>query len=847
MISYLDKLSAKLYEGKVVPVVGAGVSYACAGLPSWAGLISSGLEYAQVLKIDERLLEFGRDLLKNGQLIEAASVVKQLLNAPGRPYVNWLEDTLGRPQIKSELLIESIQNLCQPIIATTNYDDLLRNVGVIESNLALDWQQHEEIQRCIDNAKPFILHLHGIYYRPDTTIFGVEDYERLKNVYGYKYLLQDLWMRRTFLFIGCSRDGVMDEDFSTMLKLMKEWFPNIHGEHYLLVKDGEQGSEAHLELMRECNVHMVPYGPDHESLPHFLNGINPNAEKIAKRLEERQAKALKGLTQILTAQHETELQSNVEAFVRGHLGAAHHWLDNDQLKIFNTALETYNRAIGDKQQKFRNQQVIARAMVNVAQLDRSINLWHQDWNSSAQVNNLEFINTGIFAYEALKLFSPEILKDISLRHPTAIRPIFFTGQLANFYNEAKVWKLRGGKLAEFNGDNYFFENLRRIMDSLKAVLSLSPSDVYGEKKAAQIAKKLPKELLLIVADSFISINQASSPFKVLAELPWRERLNCEDAQLVTYKDERLVVGCNANNCFYWNPCKDLDALDFYTAEKNERIWKIEVAEDGDDVILQLYTSFHRLTVANFSEVIKSKIQSGYNDYTRIVKTGKTYCAVSSSPGLKPDCVFEYQSGEYVPLLSRESIALFLDGLWNSDKTEDGLEDAHFNDFRFGFQDVTLSAVKWLDGERLVVRCRIGHRIGAYSTALLFFDPLSGFEIPLLKMYFPHKNCFSFDTGSSNGQVNLIAGYLDFNEVGNLIQLFEDIGSSDLIVAKDQRGLVPQELIRTSIRDMFETIYMSETRGLVLEEGRKVHEISLPSLTDIETTFDKSIHKIYFFK
>ena len=847
MSTYSDKLRVKLKQGKVVPVVGAGVSYACAGLPSWSGLISAGLEYAQDKKMNSELIGQGNLLLENGQLIEAASVVKQLLNAPGRPYLNWLEETLGQPKVRSEKLIESIQNLCQPIIATTNYDDLLRNVGVIETNIALDWAQHEEIERCVGNATPFIMHLHGIYYKPNTIIFGVDDYERLKTEQGYRYLLLNLWMRRTFLFVGCSRDGVMDEDFSILLKTMRDWFPNAKGEHYLLVRDGEIGSEAHMELMRECNVHMIPYGSDHDSLPHFLNAINPNAEKIAKRLEERKATTLKALTEILSAQPDTQIEKGVEKFVREHLGTAYHWLDNDKLKVFNTALESYNISIGDKQQKFRNQQVVARAMVNVAQLNSSIKLWHADWRKSDHVNNLEFINTAIFAYEALQGFSPEILEDIRLRHHNAIREDYFKGQLGAFYYEAVNWKRRGGNLAEFKGDNYFFENLRRIMDCLKNVLTLSPSDIYDEKKAAIITQVLPREFVMMVADSFISINQASSPYAVLAKLPWPNRLNFEDAQLVDYKSERLVLGCNAKNAFYWNPVKDLDVTVFYTAEKSEKIWQVEVVEDGEDVILELYTNIQRVTMANFRSVIKSNLQHGFVDYTKIGQTGETYCTISSSPGLEADCVFKYHSEEYIPILSTKDIEFFLDDLWKIDDGQNEPYNDILNDFHFDFQDVTLSAVKWLDGERLVVRCRIGHRVGPYSTALLFFNPVVGFESPLLKIYFPHKNCFSFDTGESDGKVNLIAGYLDFNEVGNLIQFFEDISSADLIVAKDQPGVVPQELIKTATRDMFRTIYISHSRGLVLEEGRKIHELTLPELSDVETALDERIHKITFFE
>ncbi|MBC6112773.1 SIR2 family protein [Pedobacter fastidiosus] len=842
MINYINKLKTRLAEGKVVPVVGAGVSFACAGLPNWSGLISSGLDYAESIALEKSSIQLGRELLKDWKLTEAAGIVKALLNAPNRPYINWLENTLGRPSVKSEALIESIQNLCQPIIATTNYDDLLRNVGTIETNLALDWQQHEEVQRCIAASKSFIFHLHGIYSRPDTAVFSTEDYERLKSALGYKHILQDLWMNRTFLFIGCSRDGVMDEDFSTLLKIMRDWFPNVSGEHYLLVRDDEIGSAAHQELMKECNVHMVPYGMDHESLPHFINGINPNAEVIIKRFEKRKAKVFEGLSRILVAQSGEERQSNVETFVKENLGSPHYWLDNDQLSVFDAAVENYNKLINDKQQRFRNKQLVARAIVNVVQLEKNIDLWNQSWRESTKVNNAQFINMGIFAYQALEKFSKDILRDIQLRHPNLIHPAFFEGRLKEFYLEALDWKERSGGLEEFEGDDYFFENLKRIMDSLKSVLSLSPSDLYEEKKPAKTVSQLPAKILLTLEEACVRLNEVSAPHNTLAELPWQDRLDFEDAKLIKHKDEKVVVACNALHCLRWNPCTDLEPVNFYVAKQDEKIWEIVVVEEGNDVILNVFTSRHCITIINFSETIETKLASGYGEYTRLKKSGRVFCSVAFSAGLKDNSVFEFISGAYVPVVSREQIRHFWSELivhFPEMENQDGASEV---EFKMNFQDVTLSAVEWKQEERLVLRCRIGHDIGPPSTVLFFFDPQIGFDLPLLKVLFAHKNCFTFDSGNDGDSVNLIAGFLDYNEVGNLIQFFKAIDKSELIVADNQPGVVPQDLIRTTTHDMFNAIYIGQ-HALMLEEGRKIHEISLPGLSVKETSLSKRIKRM----
>ena len=846
MINYIEKLKNKLAQGKVVPVAGAGVSYATASLPSWWGLVASGLDYAEDVSMDSREIARGRELLNQSKLTEAAGIVKTLLNAPKRPYVNWLEDTLGNPHVKSELLIESIQNLCQPLIATTNYDDLLRNVGTIETDLALDWQQHEEIHRCLVSERAFIFHLHGIYTRPNTAVFSEADYKRLKKAVAYKYILQDLWMNRTFLFIGCSRDGIMDEDFSTLLKLMREWFPNISGEHYLLVKDSEIGSASQRELMEECNVHMITYGSDHENLPDFINSINPNAEVIIKRYEKRKAKVFDGLSKILALQHETDRQSEVETFVRENLGAPHYWLDNDQLKVFQDAAESYNMLVNDKQQQFKNKQLIARAMVNVSQLQENIELWNQNWRSTEKINNVDYINMGIFAYQALQKFSNEVLRDIELRHPNVIHPNFFNGHLTQFYREALDWKARNGELKEFDGDDYFFENLKRIMQSLKSVLSLSPNELYEEKRPAKLAKKLDAELLILIEKSAVTLNQSIVPFKILAELPWQDRLDFTDAKLITYHNRKMIVACNSLNCMLWDPCNDLNPKIFYSAQKQDKIWEIQVIQDGDDVLLNVFTEKLCLTIANFSEVNISKLGRGFSDYVRVKWSGKTYCTVGLSPGLKQNSVFEYRSGEYLPVVSSEMIFGYWKELGSFFPNNVHISEYTDMESKMSLQDVTLSRVDWLDGERLVLRCRMEHKVGPSSTVLFFFDPNTGFDQPLLTILFQHKNCFTFDTGFEGEHINMIAGFLDMYETGNLIQFFEHIESSKLIIAKDQPGAIPQDLMRTKTRDMFNAIYIDCNRALVLEEGKKIQQVSLPDLSVTEVTLPKMINTMLYY-
>lgn len=849
----ITKIKDLLKQGLVVPIVGAGVSYATAGLPGWKGLIDSGLNYAENAKADPNVISEARKLLNENKLIQSATLVKELLNAPGRPFSNWLNEILGRPKIKSSLLIESIQNLCQPIIATTNYDDLLRNVGAVQTDLALDWKQHEEIQSCLYSHRQFILHLHGIYLRPDTPIFGEDDYRKLKGQTGYKTILSQLWMQRHFLFIGCSKDGVMDEDFTTVLELMRDWFPGIQNEHFIFMLEDELGSANHWQLMKECNVHAVPLGKTYDDLSTFINKINPNVEEIARRFEQRKSLAYNGVKAILEAQPEIEIPMSVSNLIVETLGVSYYWVENDRLKIFEEALKNYNLQLHSKGQRFSNWQIVTRALINVSDLQSKIAAWAPTKQNIAAINNHEFINMGILAYRCLESCPPEMLEDIRLRHRYVIHPYYFTGYLRGFYDKAIRWKGHSGDTHIFESDDYFFENLRRIMDSLMGVLSLIPDELYDETEPAKIAKILPEEFLLFVSDKTITLRRSVLPYEIIAELPWDANLEFGDAELISLKNKKIVVGFSAQHAFYWNPLDELTATNFYTSRQGDDISNLIIVSQGEDVVVDIYTDKSRITIANFDTLVETKLAGSFSGYVFLKDLHKTFCCTEASIGTRGNCIFEFNAlGEYEPRLStielweqvkeiREVRAMF-----EQYKKDNDIIDEMEDSFYPFVVDVLLATVKWKIKDLLVIRFRIVSS-DPDSVILLFIDPIAGFDKPVLKMLFPNKNCFSYDTILVDGHINFIAGYLDFGDVGDLIQYFEEIDLHDLVVSNNQPGIVAQDkLTRVKTRDMFRVTFAKPERVFVIEEGTTLHDIELPGLKNTETKIEDGIKSVYFY-
>jgi hypothetical protein len=110
----LENLQALLREDKVIPVIGAGVSYAAANLPGWKAAIENGLQFAEMHRLDSDQIHAAREQLNSGNLVEGADIMKSLLGAPGHPFSNWLKDLFGKPVVRSSDLLDSIEDLCAP-------------------------------------------------------------------------------------------------------------------------------------------------------------------------------------------------------------------------------------------------------------------------------------------------------------------------------------------------------------------------------------------------------------------------------------------------------------------------------------------------------------------------------------------------------------------------------------------------------------------------------------------------------------------------------------------------------------------------------------------------------------
>jgi hypothetical protein len=849
----IEKIRQLIRENMIIPVVGAGVSHATAGLPGWFGLVKDGLQYVKEKQLDyENLIEVAQNFLDQNRLTDAATIVKKLLNAPDHPFSDWLTDLLGKPAVHSTELIESIQNLCLPIIATTNYDDLLNEVGLNQNTNIYDWSEFEEIQRALLDGQKCIFHLHGRYRKPNTTIFGADDYYKLTSEIGYKTLLQQLWMNKHFLFIGCSRDGVMDNDFMTVLLFMRKWFPSLPHEHYILMKNSEMLAGNHITLLKDYNVHAVNIGESYDTLPRFINGLNSNEDRLIEYREKIGAKIETGLKNILDAKANLSLLSKVDQYIKDTLGNPYYWIDSSRLRMLEDALNKYNEGILSKKEQFENYQIIIKGLVSVSELEEKVQFWKHNWDNPGALNNPEFIEIAILAFNCLERFPRKLMEDIRHRAPYAVHDYYFENYLGHFIRDYKLFKgLKDLDIKEFyRDDSYFFENLKRIIESLRSVLALDPSVLFATIDTAQPAWKIPFPCLLLRSAESISIREIQPPYKSIAVLPGEKNVKNRFAELITYKGRKLIIGYNSQKCFYWDPEKDIAATEFLEGPIQTAVYKMFNYHNNEHLVTEVFCGEHVYYFQDFVLKKKEKIRGGYHQFVRLLMNHRIFCKAESLFFKERFCLFEYKGeDQFSPILKNLDLFNFIRDIsiikemLAADLEEEG-HSVPEEDFRFPFiNDLDIVPAEWKGKDVLIIRFKL-ELWKNLVTVLMIFDPEENEWIPKSIVILPGKYCFAFDIISHEKGVDMFCAYLGYN--GNLIEYIEGIDKKLITIAKNAPGTFPRDYENYSVQDIYNLTIVSTNRILVNEESQYLLDVDIPSMTYERTLLDTDISSMTYY-
>jgi hypothetical protein len=255
MPTSLDALKAAIAGGKALLVCGAGVSRAVAGdaAKGWKGLIESAIDAAPN--------ESGQDWRAACKAIlsstdsetwlSAADIAqKKLGGRKAGKYRAWLMKSVGELMATKPALLDAIKVLpCR--LATTNYDGLLRAHMGVE---AKTWLNPNAVAEILKGKTRNVWHIHGYWDEPESVIFSNADYERVSRSDQSQFLQHHAAFADTLFFIGCSADGLADQNVGKLLN----WFGDVWGglgeNHFALVTDGEMSARGWPTAVTECRT-----------------------------------------------------------------------------------------------------------------------------------------------------------------------------------------------------------------------------------------------------------------------------------------------------------------------------------------------------------------------------------------------------------------------------------------------------------------------------------------------------------------------------------------------------------------------------------------------------------------
>jgi hypothetical protein len=836
-ISSLKKL---LKENKVIPFIGAGVSTATANVAGWESLIVQGLNYAKEKNLDTKgLIQKAQSELELKKFLKASNHLKDLLNAPGHPFINWLNEIFENLEIKDKELISNILDLCCPIILTTNYDTLITSIDNITKRQIYIYNENDLILKAIKDKQDLIVHLHGIYKKPESIILSGKDYDELNNNEGYKFLLKKLFSDYHFLFIGCSKDGVMDNDFSTIFNFIKEWFPTSSNQHFILLHEKEIIAQNHIKLLTECNIDAISYGNGYELLSPFIKSINPNIEKKEAQLNIYKDMVEEELKRI----HNTSNSTNeIETLIKENFNSKYDWIDSEKMKVFEKALEDFNTGIIDKKEKLSFIQKIIQSIVNVSELSEKIELWNSNRDSPKNLNPLNFITTAIISYECLLKIPNDILEDLKYYRNSGIHSYFFDNYLFGFVTEIKNFQRLNIDLAEFyKDDNYLFENLKRIIDSLNNFLKINPEKFYETIDKATITNQLPHKFIAVVSNEITLRNETNLDI-IYATLPLEKNFSTFKVEIISYNNQTIIVGANNKYCYYWNPSTDIASTTFFMSDGRFRISDFFIKVEELTIIIEVK---YGNEIIVFHDFINESTLHIDNNYSQLIPYNNGYLGLLKKDSIyKSDFLFLIDiSGKSRPILSLENL---INKIENNEDLSSIIKhyyskENNLKDFINIIDNISIKNINYNGKEIFILKSRF---LLEEMTSLLIIISIEPSEkVEYLQIIHLDKTVSSsFDCLiKSNNNLALICGYYDMNCDEYMLEKVE----------LDENYKIEQEAIKVNredenVRDVFTVEFLTENNIITLIEGKSIMRVNLNDFSFIKTDFEKLISCIKYY-
>jgi tetratricopeptide (TPR) repeat protein len=267
----LEALKDAIRQKTALIVCGSGVSKSAdPDALDWKGLLKSGIEESVGWGFaDENWKKRQLQNLEEGDVDEWIAVAdlftEKLGGQDNGHFSRWLANKAGKLQLHIRDLPDAISKLACPI-STTNYDDILsRATGIAP----VPWSDRGQFINALNEKLPAILHLHGHWTKPESVILGTKSYQRIANDERAKFLQEFLTFKYSLVFVGCSEDGLSDQNLGK-LKVWLDGWDGYGRDHFHLVTN-----QAWKPNRANSPIKMLKYGNDYQELPSFLLSLVP--------------------------------------------------------------------------------------------------------------------------------------------------------------------------------------------------------------------------------------------------------------------------------------------------------------------------------------------------------------------------------------------------------------------------------------------------------------------------------------------------------------------------------------------------------------------------------------------
>lgn len=155
-----------------------------------------------------------------------------------------------------------------PVLATTNYDQLLEHAEGPPTRAAYTWKDADKALSDIDDGRKVLFKIHGTAGNEDTVVMTRAEYDKAAAHLPYQRTMSHLLQSYTFLLVGYGINDPLDLDL--VFGINTTAFGAAARTHYALVKDPAANDRDRWQ--RAMNIQVVEYH-DHGALPAILRAL----------------------------------------------------------------------------------------------------------------------------------------------------------------------------------------------------------------------------------------------------------------------------------------------------------------------------------------------------------------------------------------------------------------------------------------------------------------------------------------------------------------------------------------------------------------------------------------------